>query len=206
MPKPILYEFPPTRSNRAKWALEELGIGYESRTVDFMKGEQQSGDYKKIHPLGKVPALKTDLYEIHESVAILMQLLDEHPEKQLAPPPGSPLRALYYQWCCFSAAEMDHNLNDVMKHTMHLSTEQRNAEIGETAVQNVNERCEMLSTALKDQNYLLGDTFSGADIAVGYAVNWVNYVGLLEAHPRLVQYLELLRQRPAFQRVFLASA
>ena len=34
-----LFEFPPTRSNRAKWALEELGVGYASRMVDLMEGE-----------------------------------------------------------------------------------------------------------------------------------------------------------------------
>ena len=35
---PELFEFPPTRSNRAKWALEELGVKYTSRVVDFMAG------------------------------------------------------------------------------------------------------------------------------------------------------------------------
>ena len=27
---PELFEYPPTRSNRAKWALEELGVDYTS--------------------------------------------------------------------------------------------------------------------------------------------------------------------------------
>ena len=38
----ILYEFPPTRSNRAKWALEELGVEYEAVKIDLMSGEQNS--------------------------------------------------------------------------------------------------------------------------------------------------------------------
>lgn len=32
---PTLYEFPPTRSNRAKWALEELGVDYTSQRIDL---------------------------------------------------------------------------------------------------------------------------------------------------------------------------
>lgn len=203
MISPTLFEFPPTRSNRAKWALEELDIQYKSQLVDFMTGEQQSAAHKKVHPLGKVPTLRTEFFELHESVAILLQLLDDYPEKGLAPPIGSQLRASYYQWCVFAAAELDHNLDDVMKHTMHLPQDKRNIEIADRATLQVNERCEMLSASLRDRDYLLGDNFSGADIAIGYDVNWLDYVGMLDKHPRLKEYLALLRKRPAFKKVFL---
>ena len=88
-----LFEFPPTRSNRAKWALEELGIDYTSRIVDLRRDEHSSPRHRAIHPLGLVPALRTDTYTMFESVAIVMQLLDEYPERRLAPPPGSAQRA-----------------------------------------------------------------------------------------------------------------
>lgn len=55
-----LYEFPPTRSQRAKWALEELEIPYSSHKVDLSQGQQNSDAYRAIHPLGVVPALETD--------------------------------------------------------------------------------------------------------------------------------------------------
>ena len=85
-----LYEWPPTRSQRAKWALEELGIEYSSHLVKLPEGRQNSDAYRAIHPLGAVPALKTDNYTIFESVAIVLQLIDEHPEKNLAPAVGTP--------------------------------------------------------------------------------------------------------------------
>ena len=199
---PEFFEFPPTRSNRAKWALEELGIDYASRTVDFMTGEQQSDDYKSIHPLGHVPAYRTDGYTMHESVAIVMQLLDEHPEAGLAPEVGTPMRAEYYQWCVFSSAELDPVLFDVMKHTMHMPPEDRVPEIAERARTWFDERAEMLSSALASRDYLLGARFSGADIAVGYDCNWAEYTGMLERHPPLVNYYERLQARPAFKKVF----
>ena len=102
-----LYEFPPTRSQRAKWALEELGIAYSSQVVDLQAGQQNSDAYRAIHPLGVVPALKTGAYTMFESVAIVLQLIDEHPEANLAPAPGTPQRAAYYQWCVFAGAELD---------------------------------------------------------------------------------------------------
>jgi glutathione S-transferase len=40
--------------------LEESGESYEARRMDLSKGEQRTAEYMKIHPLGRVPALKLD--------------------------------------------------------------------------------------------------------------------------------------------------
>ena len=202
MPRAEFFEFPPTRSNRTKWALEELGLDYTSRTVDFMTGEQQSDEYKAIHPLGHVPAYRTDRYTMQESVAIVLQLLDEHPEAGLAPAPGTAERAEYYQWSVLSCAELDPALVDVMKHTMHLPEEQRVPAIAERGRERFAALGAMLSEVLAQRDFLLGPTFSGADIVLGYDCNWAEYTGLIENHPALVAYYARLQQRPAFQRVF----
>ena len=196
------FEFPPTRSNRAKWALEELGIDYTSRIVDFTKGEQRSDVLLEVHALGQVPIYRTERYAMHESVAIVLQLLDEHPHSGLAPPIGSAERALYYQWCVFASAELDHACWDVMKHTMHYPRQRRVAAIAARGRDRVAKRCALLSDQLRDRDFLLGKKFSGADIAIGYSCNWLDYVGMLETFPTLVGYYRRLQERPAFKRVF----
>jgi glutathione S-transferase len=40
--------------------LEEGGEKYEAKRMDLAKGEQKTTEYMKIHPLGRVPALKLD--------------------------------------------------------------------------------------------------------------------------------------------------
>ena len=40
--------------------LEEGGEKYEKKRMDLSKGEQKTPEYMKIHPLGRVPALKLD--------------------------------------------------------------------------------------------------------------------------------------------------
>jgi glutathione S-transferase len=40
--------------------LEESGEKYEAKRMDLAKGEQKTAEYMKIHPLGRVPALKLD--------------------------------------------------------------------------------------------------------------------------------------------------
>ncbi len=197
-----LFETNPTRSNRAKWALEEIGAIYTSRPLNLQKGEHKAAEYLAVNPLGKVPTYRTDDYTIQESVAIVMQLIDENPEAGLAPKIGTPERAEYYQWCVFSVAEMDPTLSEIMMHTMYLPEDQKNAQIAEKAVENFAKQAAMLSNRLEGRKYLVGTTFSGADIAVGFSCNWAAYIGQLEKYPILATYYQGLTERPGFKKAF----
>ena len=55
-----LFYAPTACSMAAHIALEESGEKYEAKRLDLSKGEQKAPDYMKIHPLGRVPALKLD--------------------------------------------------------------------------------------------------------------------------------------------------
>ena len=55
-----LFYAPGACSMAAHIALEESGEKYEAKRLDLSKGEQRAADYMRIHPLGRVPALKLD--------------------------------------------------------------------------------------------------------------------------------------------------
>jgi glutathione S-transferase len=55
-----LFYAPGACSMAAHIVLEESGEKYEAKRMDLAKGEQRTEEYKKIHPLGRVPALKLD--------------------------------------------------------------------------------------------------------------------------------------------------
>jgi len=55
-----LFYAPGACSMAAHIALEESGDKYEAKRMDLSKGEQKTPEYMKIHPLGRVPALKLD--------------------------------------------------------------------------------------------------------------------------------------------------
>lgn len=55
-----LYYAPGACSMAAHIVLEESGEKYTPQRVDLAKGEQKTEAYLKIHPLGRVPALKLD--------------------------------------------------------------------------------------------------------------------------------------------------
>ena len=207
-----LYEWPPTRSQRARWALEELEVPYTGRKIVLPEQEQDSAAYRAIHPLGVVPALRTEAYTIFESVAIVLQLIDEHPEKGLAPAPGSPERALYYQWSVFACAELDPAIMLVFDNTLRPLAHMRppgtphDAELAERGRRDFAIRAEIVSRALCDRDHLLGAQFSGADILIGHSCFMARFTGMLGDFPVLEAYYERLSRRPAHRRAYPGSA
>lgn len=206
-----LYEYPPTRSQRAKWVLEELGASYSSRTVVLHDGEQNTPDYRAVHPLGFVPALRTGDYTIFESVAIVLQLIDEYPSAGLAPPCGSVQRAHYYQWSIFACAELDPALMMFFDNTMRPlesmrpSGTQHDKALAERGKQDFETRAEVLTTALDGREHLLDTGFSGADILIGHSCFMARLMGLLDKFPVLEAYYARLSARPAHQRAYGSS-
>ena len=197
-----LYEWPPTRSQRAKWALEELGIEYSSNLINLLEGQQNSDAYRAIHPLAVVPALKTDTYTIFESVAIVLQLIDEYPEKNLAPAVGNPERANYYQWSVFACAELDPPIMMVFDNTMRQPGGQHDPNLAARGRSDFATRANLLSKVLGDRDYLLGSNFSGADILVGHSCFMATLTGLIDDYPVLEAYYGRLQQRPGHQRAY----
>lgn len=207
-----LYEFTPTRSQRVKWALEELGLEYSNRIINLTQGEQNKEHYRTIHPLGAVPALRTSSYTIFESVAIVLQLIDEHPGKKLAPAVGTPERAHYYQWSVFACAELDPAIMMFFDNTMRPLEAMRppgtqhDASLAIRGRDDFAIRANILSEALENCDYLLGSGFSGADILIGHSCFMASLVGLpIGDYPVVEAYFKRLRQRPGYCRAYPAE-
>ena len=75
-----LYEFGPTRSQRVRWTLTELGIEFESKEDRALIGSEE---LKSVHPLSKLPALTDNGRNLFESAAICTWLADSHPDKRI---------------------------------------------------------------------------------------------------------------------------
>lgn len=204
----ILYEWPPTRSQRVKWALEEIGVPYDSHLVNMPKREQDSEAYRAVHPLGVVPALKTESYSIFESVAIVLQLIDEHPELNLAPEIGTPERAKYYQWSVFACAEVDPAIMMYFDNALRPLEHMRppgtvhDDKLAEKGRNDFAARAEILTAALGDRDYLVGPNFTGADILIGHSCFMATVTGLIDDYPALGEYHNRLTKRPAYRRAY----
>lgn len=203
-----LYEWPPTRSQRVKWVLEELGIDYESRPVNLADGAQDSADYRRLQPLGRVPALRTPGYDMFESVAIVLQLIDENPGKNLAPEPGTAARAPYYQWCIFAGTEMDPPIMMYFDNSlrpldhMHPPGTPHDSSRAAQGKREFAARADILSSVVADRDFLVDGRFTGADILIGHSCFMATVTGLITDYPQLQSYYRKLQKRPAFQRAY----
>src|SRR3984957_20838087 len=111
-----LYEFPPTRSIRVRWTLQEMQLDFESILVDLPAREHHAAEFLKINPAAKVPVLVDGTLVLIESVAIVLYLADKYPEKGFTPANVED-RGRMTQWLLFAAAELEQPLWRIARHT-----------------------------------------------------------------------------------------
>src|SRR6266851_4804383 len=96
-----LHYFPANANAAPHMVLEELGARYELLLVDRTKDAQKSREYLKINPNARIPTLVDKRLVLSEAAAIVLHLVDQHPDAGLAPKVGTPERAKFYQWLIF---------------------------------------------------------------------------------------------------------
>ena len=188
-----LYEYGPSRSKQARWALLECGL--EFKAVGDMS-ILHSEELKKVNPMGKVPAMVINGEPLFEAAAICTYLADLVPEKGLIAPSGTRERALHMQWVSFALTEMEAYLWSNARNTFVLPKEERIAALFEQNNKAYMHAAKVLNKEMADKDYLVGNRFSVTDIIVGMVLNWGNGQGLLEKAPNLQNYLERLKERP----------
>ena len=80
-----LYYTPGTCAVASHIALAETGTAFTTERVDFKTNQQNSPDYLKINPKGRVPALVTDRGVLTETPAMLAYIAQSFPQAKLAP-------------------------------------------------------------------------------------------------------------------------
>ena len=66
-----IYFAPNSRAVRVVWLFEELGLTYELKMFKLGDKRMRGSEYKKTHPMGRVPALEDDNITMFESGAII---------------------------------------------------------------------------------------------------------------------------------------
>jgi GST-like protein len=103
-----LYGAATPHGRKASIMLEETGLPYRIHLVDFAAGEHLADDYRRISPIGKIPALvDPDLdgasQRIFGSGAILLHLAEK---SGLLLPGGGPRRAEALSWLAFGISDL----------------------------------------------------------------------------------------------------
>jgi glutathione S-transferase len=195
-----LYHQPRTRSSRVRWLLAELGVSCDVQPVDVFAGDGRKPDYQQaVHPHGFVPALEDDGVVLIESAAICMYLADRYGDGRLAPKVGSVERGKYYEWMVYVPATADPCLETIMFHTLFLPEAKRIPQLVERAKKTWSSKIEpRFVAALTKTPFILGETFSAADVLVAGSLTWAKMAGVIGDDPSLKRYLDTITARPAF--------
>lgn len=193
-----LYGFPQTRSVRAAWALEEAGAKYEYGLVNLRTGEHKQAAFLAINPFGKIPSLVDDGLVISESAAISTHIAEKFPAARLIPMDAKG-RAEYFQWLFFIVSELEVHLWTAAKHDRFLPEDKRIPEIANTSYWEFEKAAAVLSTRLKDRQYIAGEQFSAADIICVSVLHWAHHVKV-NLDDTLLSYMNRLSERPALAR------
>jgi len=197
-----LHHQPRSRSTRVLWLLEELGTPFDLTVMS--RDVKQTPEYRALHPLGRAPVVEEEGGPVFESAALILHLADQNLEAGLIAPLGSHARALQYQWCFFAMTESEVALMEFARQLWSDSAEP-DAGIIERAAARFVAAAGVIEAALGNDDYLVGDSFSVADIVVGSVLGFARSGDLTELPAGVIPYVDRLEARPARQRAVAVS-
>jgi glutathione S-transferase len=190
----VLYTNPMSRGRIVRWMLEETGAPYSTEILEYGT-TMKAPAYLAINPMGKVPALRHGDTIVTEVSAICAYLADAFPQAGLAPAPTSKLRGAYYRWLFYAAGPVEQAVTN--RALGFVVPEGRSVMAG---YGNFADVMNTLEAAVTGRSYLVGDTFSAADVYLGSHIGFGLMFGSMEKRPAFEAYYAGLRQRPALIR------
>ena len=190
----VLYTNPMSRGRIARWMLEEVGQPYKTEIVDYAS-TMKSPAYLAINPMGKVPALRHGDVVVTETPAICAYLADAFPQARLAPPSRDRLRGPYYRWMFFAAGPLEAAASNKAIGVVVPPERERMMGYG-----NIGLVLKTLEDALSKSEYLVGNSFTAADLYVGAHLGFGMMFNTIEKRPAFERFWQRLGTRPAFLR------
>jgi glutathione S-transferase len=190
----VFYTNPMSRGRIVRWMLEEIGQPYRTELLD-MGTTMKAPEYLAINPMGKVPAIRHRDIVVTECGAICAYLADAFPKAQLAPPPDDLLRGPYYRWLFFAAGPFESAT--VCKALGFVVPKDRERMVGWG---NYGAVIDALEGAVSQGDYVVGNSFTAADVYVGSQIGWGLRFGSIDRRPAFERYWQRIRTRPAAVR------
>lgn len=188
-----LYEFSFTRSIRARWTLQELGVDFESINVNLFAGDAQRPEFLQLNPAAKLPVLVDGDFVLTESAAIVLYLAEKY-GKFL--PTDAQGRAEVNKWLLFTVTELEQPLWRIAKHRNLYPEAQRLAADIPLASEDFRRMATVAEKHMQGRTFVVGDSVTVADFVLAYTLDWASEVKLLDRYPQLVAYMESMYARP----------
>lgn len=185
---------PQTRSPRVLWMLEELGVNYQRELVDLRNPNRKDSDeFRAASPMGKVPAIVDGDVRMSESAAICLYLADRYSAGKLAPAVDHPSRGKFLYWLMYTPAVIEPCMSEKVN---GVEPARQRSGWGDFDLM-----IETLENGIDGKEWILGDTFTAADVMLGSSVVFLRLFDMLPESEVLGAYADRCLARPAYTRV-----
>lgn len=182
------------RDLRIRWALEEAGLSYQVRLVDFK--ELKSASFGSLQPFKQVPVYQEDDLTLFESGAILVYI-GEQSGNLLPKDPKKKARAI--TWIFSSLSTVEPVLQNLTTLDLFQAQEPWASEARPSMLKSARRKLEKLQSYLQDREYL-EDEFTAGDLILTTILRIPRHCPLLSEFPELDEYRVRNENRPAFQK------
>ncbi len=202
-----------SRSQRIIWLLEELEVDYQ---IKAWKRDAETSlappDMRDVHPLGKAPMISDGNITVAESGAIIEYLMDTYDDGTLRPKARTPERRTWTYWLHYAegsfmplmilsliigrieTAKMPFFVKPIAK---GIAGKVREGYLD----QNVKRHLDFMESTLEKSTWFAGENLTAADIQMSFALEAAEVrTDLRDGYPKLAEFLERIRARPAYQR------
>lgn len=197
---PKLWHCPATRSLRPLWALEEMEIEYDLVIMGFPPRFAHQG-YLELNSLGTVPYFVDGDTHMTESSGIVLYLVEKYQRYDFGLRADHPEYGDYLNWLFHSDATLTFPQTIVMRYKLMEPDERKLPQAAEDYSKWYIARLRRLNEHMLEREYLCGNKFTVADIAISFALLLGETLGLKDLYkPHIVEYLERMKARPGFKR------
>eukprot|EP01059_Diplonema_ambulator_P036133 TRINITY_DN8888_c0_g1_i1.p1 TRINITY_DN8888_c0_g1~~TRINITY_DN8888_c0_g1_i1.p1 ORF type:complete len:577 (+),score=171.98 TRINITY_DN8888_c0_g1_i1:76-1806(+) len=191
--KPVVKIHPASQPSRAvMWYIKHTGKDIQMDVVNILAGEHKTEEFLEKHPYGQVPAYEDgDGFVLSEGIAILQHLSKD--DEQFQPSDDKDEIKLNEY--------MGRHLSEIRKFTtlcirpaLGARTKIEAEEAAKKGYEAIKHELEVFNDRLATQDFVLGNKLSLADFLFVPEVDQLEWLGLLDTHPKITAYLERVRE------------
>ena len=197
-----LYYAPGTCALASHIALEEVGAPYSAERLNFKINQQNSPEYLRVNPKGRVPAMVTDRGVLTETPAMLAFIAQSFPQAKLAPLDDP-----------FAFAQVQ-SINTYLCSTVHVAhahkgrgyrwaTEETSfADMKRKVPETMTACLELIERDMLKGPWVMGEQYTICDPYLFTIAGWLEGDSVdLARLPKVVAHRKQMMERPAVQKV-----
>lgn len=178
------------------WAAQELGLAAQRTDAGGSFGLVNEPAYLQRNPNGRVPLIEDGDLILWESNVIVRYLCAKHSMGRLYPEPLT-LRFEAEKWMDWQQTTTNPAGRDAFLQWIRTPAAQQRPDLIARSVAAMEPLLDILENHLAQRSFMLGDSFSMADIPLGCEVHrWFGLPQPRPAWPHLERWLRTLTQRP----------